>query len=78
MKVSLVVLVAGSADSGIAEQPTMSPEQCVLQEVMDTETVYVADLREVIQVRILTYSYTPATGSSIRRELDLLFIFVQT
>ncbi|KAF5304632.1 hypothetical protein FQR65_LT07914 [Abscondita terminalis] len=39
----------GSADSGIAEQPTMSPEQCVLQEVMDTETVYVSDLREVIE-----------------------------
>uniref|UniRef100_A0A1Y1KCR1 DH domain-containing protein n=1 Tax=Photinus pyralis TaxID=7054 RepID=A0A1Y1KCR1_PHOPY len=39
----------GSADSGIAEQPTMSPEQCVLQEVMDTETIYVSDLREVIE-----------------------------
>ncbi|XP_063911030.1 uncharacterized protein LOC135128111 isoform X2 [Zophobas morio] len=39
----------GSADSGIAEQPTMSPEARVLQEVLDTETVYVADLNEVIQ-----------------------------
>lgn len=42
----------GSADSGIAEQeqPSISPEQRVLQEVLDTETVYVADLQEVIQV----------------------------
>ncbi|XP_074028114.1 guanine nucleotide exchange factor in mesoderm isoform X3 [Leptinotarsa decemlineata] len=41
----------GSADSGIAEQeqPTMSPEQRVLQEVLETETVYVSDLNEVIQ-----------------------------
>ncbi|CAH1125212.1 unnamed protein product [Ceutorhynchus assimilis] len=41
----------GSADSGIAEQeqPSINPEQRVLQEVLDTETVYVADLQEVIQ-----------------------------
>ncbi|KAG5897855.1 hypothetical protein JTB14_024889 [Gonioctena quinquepunctata] len=41
----------GSADSGIAEQeqPTMSPEQRVLQEVLETETVYVSALNEVIQ-----------------------------
>ncbi|XP_018332639.1 uncharacterized protein LOC108742103 [Agrilus planipennis] len=39
----------GSADSGIAEQPTMSPELCVLQEVMDTEKVYVDDLGQVIE-----------------------------
>ncbi|KAL1518336.1 hypothetical protein ABEB36_001975 [Hypothenemus hampei] len=41
----------GSADSGIAEpeQMAVSPEQRVLQEVLDTETTYVADLEEVIQ-----------------------------
>ncbi|CAH1119675.1 unnamed protein product [Phaedon cochleariae] len=41
----------GSADSGIAEpeQPQISPELRVLQEVLETETVYVADLSEVIQ-----------------------------
>ncbi|KAJ8975236.1 hypothetical protein NQ317_013983, partial [Molorchus minor] len=41
----------GSADSGIAEQeqPSMSPERRVLQEVLETETVYVADLKEVLQ-----------------------------
>ncbi|XP_066148186.1 uncharacterized protein [Euwallacea fornicatus] len=41
----------GSADSGIGEQeqPSVNPEQRVLQEVLDTETVYVADLQEVIQ-----------------------------
>ncbi|XP_019770731.2 uncharacterized protein LOC109544820 isoform X1 [Dendroctonus ponderosae] len=41
----------GSADSGIAEQEPQSinPEQRVLQEVLDTETVYVAALQEVIQ-----------------------------
>ncbi|XP_050517497.1 uncharacterized protein LOC126892103 isoform X1 [Diabrotica virgifera virgifera] len=40
----------GSADSGIAEQeqPTISPESRVLQEVLETETVYVEDLHEVI------------------------------
>jgi hypothetical protein len=31
----------------------MSPEARVLQEVLDTETVYVADLNEVIQVCLL-------------------------
>lgn len=40
----------GSADSGIADQTEMSAEMRVLQEVMDTETVYVADLEEVIEV----------------------------
>lgn len=45
-------LFTGSADSGIAEQPTMSPEARVLQEVLATETVYVHDLNEVIQVRL--------------------------
>ncbi|CAH0547718.1 unnamed protein product [Brassicogethes aeneus] len=38
----------GSADSGIAEQP-ITPEMRVLQEVLDTETVYVSDLQEVIE-----------------------------
>ncbi|XP_049819706.1 pleckstrin homology domain-containing family G member 1 isoform X3 [Aethina tumida] len=38
----------GSADSGIAEQP-ITPEMRVLQEVLDTESVYVSDLDEVIQ-----------------------------
>ncbi|CAG9855637.1 unnamed protein product [Phyllotreta striolata] len=41
----------GSADSGIAEQeqPTISPESRVLREVLETETVYVRDLKEVIE-----------------------------
>lgn len=46
----------GSADSGIADQTEMSSEMRVLQEVMDTETVYVADLEEVIEVRISIHS----------------------
>lgn len=40
----------GSADSGIADPAEISAEMRVLQEVMDTETVYVADLEEVIEV----------------------------
>lgn len=44
--------LAGSADSGIADQSPVSPEMRVLQEVMDTEAVYVTDLGEVIEVRI--------------------------
>lgn len=49
--------IAGSADSGIAEQdqPSTSPELRVLQEVLETETVYVADLNEVIQVSYRCY-----------------------
>lgn len=43
-------MFAGSADSGIADQTEMSAEMRVLQEVMDTETIYVADLEEVIEV----------------------------
>lgn len=43
-------MLPGSADSGIADQAEISPEMRVLQEVMDTETVYVADLEEVIEV----------------------------
>lgn len=43
-------LSSGSADSGIADQAEISPEMRVLQEVMDTETVYVEDLEEVIEV----------------------------
>ncbi|XP_023310847.1 uncharacterized protein LOC108913314 isoform X3 [Anoplophora glabripennis] len=41
----------GSADSGIAEQeqPSVSPELRVLQEVLETETAYVTALNEVIQ-----------------------------
>ncbi|XP_060519561.1 uncharacterized protein LOC132697864 isoform X2 [Cylas formicarius] len=41
----------GSADSGIAEQEQtpITHEQRVLQEVLETETVYVADLNEVIE-----------------------------
>lgn len=46
----LGLFVTGSADSGIADQAEMSPEMRVLQEVMDTEGVYVADLEEVIEV----------------------------
>ncbi|XP_057653823.1 uncharacterized protein LOC130892421 isoform X4 [Diorhabda carinulata] len=40
----------GSADSGIAvqEQSIISPESRVLHEVLETETVYVEDLNEVI------------------------------
>nr|CAH7764932.1 unnamed protein product [Callosobruchus chinensis] len=40
----------GSADSGIAEQEqtTSTPEHRVLQEVLETEAVYVADLGQVI------------------------------
>ncbi|XP_064216001.1 uncharacterized protein GEFmeso isoform X2 [Tribolium castaneum] len=49
----------GSADSGIAEQPTMSPEARVLQEVLDTETVYVADLNEVIQGYLVPWKEDP-------------------
>lgn len=51
-------LFSGSADSGIAEQeqPSVSPESRVLQEVLETETVYVEDLNEVIEVsRYLFY-----------------------
>lgn len=41
----------GSADSGIAEQPSvMTAEARVLQEVLDSEAVYVSDLNEVIEV----------------------------
>ncbi|KAJ8919738.1 hypothetical protein NQ315_006266 [Exocentrus adspersus] len=41
----------GSADSGIAEQeqPSVSPELRVLQEVLETEAAYVTGLQEVIQ-----------------------------
>lgn len=39
----------GSADSGIAESNTTSPELRVLREVLDTETVYVHDLKQVIE-----------------------------
>lgn len=42
----------GSADSGIAEHPVTSPEQRVLQEVLDTENVYVTDLKQVVEVRL--------------------------
>lgn len=42
---------SGSADSGIAENPVMSPEQRVLQEILDTENVYVTDLKQVVEVR---------------------------
>ncbi|KAK9887048.1 hypothetical protein WA026_019972 [Henosepilachna vigintioctopunctata] len=40
----------GSADSGIAEQPSvMTAEMRVLQEVLDSEAVYVSDLNQVIK-----------------------------
>ncbi|KAK4873112.1 hypothetical protein RN001_015141 [Aquatica leii] len=61
----------GSADSGIAEQPTMSPEQCVLQEVMDTETVYVSDLREVIEGYLEPWRTDP--DCPLRPHLEDLF-----
>lgn len=61
--------VSGSADSGIAEQdqPSTSPELRVLQEVLETETVYVADLNEVIQV-----SYRRYTRMHIMFNLNLM------
>lgn len=31
----------------------MSPEQRVLQEVLDTENVYVTDLKQVVEVRLV-------------------------
>lgn len=42
--------VTGSADSGIAENTVLSPEQRVLQEILDTENVYVTDLKQVVEV----------------------------
>ncbi|XP_030746496.1 pleckstrin homology domain-containing family G member 2-like isoform X2 [Sitophilus oryzae] len=51
----------GSADSGIAEQEQIpiKPEQRVLQEVLDTETVYVADLNEVITGYLIPWRNDP-------------------
>ncbi|CAH1100952.1 unnamed protein product [Psylliodes chrysocephalus] len=51
----------GSADSGIAEQeqPSVSPESRVLQEVLETETVYVEDLNEVIEGYLAPWKADP-------------------
>lgn len=56
-KLLLCCNFVGSADSGIADQPCISPEMRVLQEVMDTETVYVSDLGEVIEVSFMSMTH---------------------
>ncbi|XP_076264723.1 guanine nucleotide exchange factor in mesoderm isoform X1 [Rhynchophorus ferrugineus] len=63
----------GSADSGIAEQEqtSLKPEQRVLQEVLDTETVYVADLNEVIKGYLLPWRNDP--NSPLANYLSDLF-----
>lgn len=48
----MIVVVLGSADSGIAETVITNPERRVLQEVLDTEHVYVTDLKQVVQVSL--------------------------
>lgn len=49
----------GSADSGIAEQTVSNAETRVLQEVLETETVYVSDLRDVIEGYLDPWSNDP-------------------
>lgn len=64
----------GSADSGIAENVTMSPEQRVLQEVLDTENVYVTDLKQVVEVSPLMEQ----VQSLLDALLDAVFFSVYT
>lgn len=60
----------GSADSGISDSTTtMSPELRVLQEVLDTESVYVQDLRQVIE----GYLEPWRTECQIQGQLNHLF-----
>lgn len=54
----------------------MSPEQRVLQEVLDTENVYVTDLKQVVEVRLFIVLYTSTSSKSrILIFYDLTFFF---
>ncbi|XP_045461885.1 pleckstrin homology domain-containing family G member 3 isoform X2 [Harmonia axyridis] len=62
----------GSADSGIAEQPSvMTAEMRVLQEVLDSEAVYVSDLNEVIEGYLKRWRSEP--DCVLAPHLDALF-----